>query len=91
MILLFEISNNVTTIIVGLLVFIPSLLSFLTFLIARKVKKQTDGLVEKLIVEKDATIAGKETISALKGKAAGMAEKQIEVDQLNKDSQPENK
>lgn len=43
---------------------------------------------DEVIGAKDATIAGKQDLSEATGKAAGMAEKQIEIDKLNKDSKP---
>lgn len=43
---------------------------------------------DAVIDSKDATIAGKQDLSEATGKAAGIAEKQIEIDKLNKDSEP---
>lgn len=53
-----------------------------------QVKHQTDGLVEKLLDAKDATIVDKEAISKAQGNKEGIAEKQKEIDQINKDSTP---
>lgn len=95
MYLLFDVSNNVTTIIAAVLIFFGTVFSGIMAYLSNKkitkVQKNTDGLVEKLLIGKDETSQAKQETSKAEGKAEGIAEKQIEVDQLNKEAQPNNK
>lgn len=45
-----------------------------------------NGRITQLLAAKDETIAGKQDLSEATGKAAGIAEKQVEIDKLHKDS-----
>lgn len=93
--LLFTISNNATTVIMSMFVFLgiafPGVMTYLTFRRTGRIEKNTDGLVAAALKAKDETSAAKQVASKAEGKAEGIAEKQVEVDQLNKDSEPEKK
>lgn len=54
-----------------------------------KVEKNTDGLVSHLVVSKDAEIKSTGELQKEIGKAEATAEAKIEIDKLNKDSNPE--
>lgn len=51
-----------------------------------EVKKNTDGLVTAALSAKDETSEAKQALSKAEGKAEGIAEKQPEIDKLNKDA-----
>lgn len=91
---LLAISNNLTTIIVSVVglfgIVLPSVINYLTFKRTGKIEKKVDGIVAEALHAKDEEIAAKAELLKEKGKAEGIAEKQKEVDQLNKEIDPNN-
>lgn len=94
MVFLLDIGNNTTTVITQLLVFLATtftgIMAYLTFRKSQKIEKNTDGLVSTLIAGKEETSQAKQDLSEAIGKEKGIAEKQLEIDKLHKDSPSSN-
>lgn len=90
MIPILDIGNNTTSIILQLLLFLGSVftgtMAYLTFLKSKKIERNTDGMVTTMLAGKEEESQAKQNLSEATGKAAGIAEKQIEIDKLNRES-----